>query len=99
MHDARHRRHNTEVAEGPLPPFQKFIPFAIAMEFHFRVACESVCGREEINLDRMVNDQIHGHQRIDLLWVATEARNCCTHCGQIYYCGYSREILHNNARR
>src|SRR5687767_4002694 len=99
MHDPGHGRHNAEVAEGFLPPFQKFIPFAVAMEFHFSISCERVCGREKINLDRMVNDQVHRHQRIDLPWVTTKARNCCTHCGQVHYCGYSGKILHDDTRR
>src|SRR5215207_5727498 len=98
MHDAGHGWHNAEVTEGFLPPFQKFIAFAVAMEFHFSIACERVCSREEINLDRMVNDQVHRHQRIDFPWVTTKARNGCTHCSQIHYCGYSCEILHDDAR-
>jgi hypothetical protein len=42
MHDAGHWRHNAEIGECLLPPFQKFIAFAVALEFNFGIAVERI---------------------------------------------------------
>ena len=99
MHNAGHRRHNAEVAEGFLSPFQKFIAFAVALEFHFGIAVERIGCGEEIHLHRMVNDQVNRHKRIDLLRVAAQTGNSGAHRGQVNHGGHARKILHDNAAR
>ena len=65
MDDAGHRRNNTEIREYLLPPFEKFIAFMVALEFHFCIALEGIRIGEEIHLHRVVNDQVDRHERVD----------------------------------
>ena len=73
MHNAGHRRHNAEIAESFLSPFEEFIAFTIALEFHFGIAVECIGRGEEIHLHGVVDDQVNRHKRIDLLRVAAES--------------------------
>ena len=99
MHNAGHRRHNAEIAECLLSPLEELIAFAVAQEFHFGVAVERIGCGEEINLHRVVNDQVNRHKRIDLLRVAAETCNCGAHRSQVNDGGHAREILHDNTTR
>ena len=47
--------------------------------------------------DRMIDDQIDGYNRIDLLGISTEPGHSRAHGGQINYSGHAGEILHQNA--
>src|SRR5829696_1712529 len=96
MNDARHRRDNAEIAEGPLSPFEEFIAFTVALEFHLCVAGERICGGEEIHLNGMVDDEVNRHKRVDLFRVATETCNGGAHRSEIHDCWDAGEILHND---
>ena len=97
MHNARHRRHNPEIGECLLSPLEELIAFAVALELDLGVAIERVGCGEEINLHRMVDDQINRHQRIDLLRVAAQTSDCGAHGSQVNDGGHAREILHDHA--
>src|SRR6266498_6018086 len=99
MYDPRHRRHDAEIAKCLLSPFQKFIAFAVALKFNFGVALEGILRGKEINLHRMVDDQIYWHERIDLSRITAKTGNCRAHRSKIHNRGYSREILHDDTSR
>ena len=47
----------------------------------------------------MVNDQVHGNERVDLLWIAAKACHCRAHGSQVNNCRNTGEVLHHDARR
>ena len=49
--------------------------------------------------DRVVDDEIDRHQRIDLLRIAAEHLHGVAHGGEIDHGGHAGEILHQHARR
>ena len=65
VHDADARWHEAESLEGLLPPFQKFIAFAVAFEFHVHVQAQGRGGSGEIHLHRVIDDEIDRHERLD----------------------------------
>ena len=97
--DAGHRRDDTEVAECPLSPFQEFITLTVALELDLGIAGQRVGGGEEVHLDGVVDNQVHRHERIDLLRVTAQTGYCGAHCGQVHDRRDSCEILHDDPRR
>ena len=97
--DARAGRHDAEVVERLLAPAEEFVPLAVAGEFHIDIEVEGVGRVEVVDLDRVVDHEIDGHQRIDLLGVAAEALHGGTHRGEIDDAGDAGEILQHDAGR
>ena len=75
MHDAGGGRHNLEILEGFLSPMQELVAFAIAHKFHLGVAEHGIGAAEDIDLHRMVDDQVYRHFGIDPLRIATHTRH------------------------
>ena len=99
MDDAGHRRDDAEVAEGLLAPLEELVAFAVALEFHLGVALEGIGSGEEIHLDRVVDDQVDRHERVDLLRVAAQAGDRRAHGSQVHHRRDAGEILHDHPRR
>ena len=100
MADAGAGRHDAEIVERLLAPFQEPVALAIALVFELDVLARSACGVAEIvDDDRMVDDQIDGHQRIDLLRIAAQRRHRVAHRGEIDHRRHAGEVLHQHARR
>src|SRR5688572_28772464 len=72
VHDSDIWRHAAEVIEGPLTPPQKLVSFPIPLEFHFDILFQRVRRTKEVNLHRMVDDQIDGNERIDLPGISSQ---------------------------
>ena len=52
-----------------------------------------------IDDDRMVDDEIDRHQRVDLVGIAAERGHRVAHRGEVDDRGHAGEILHQHARR
>ncbi len=65
--DAGAGRHDAEIFERALRPFQEAVALLVLLVFLFDVLLERVLVAEEIHRHRMVDDEIDRHQRIDLL--------------------------------
>jgi hypothetical protein len=96
--DAGAGRHDAEIVEGALPPFQKTITLTVALIFELDVLLEGFRRAEFIDDDGMINDEIDRHQRVDLLRVSAELRHRVPHRGKIDDGGNAGEILHQHAR-
>ena len=96
--DAGAGRHDAEVAEGLLAPFQEVVALLVAFVFELDVAREGDRRAEFVNDDRMVDDEVDGHQRVDLLRIAAERGHGVAHRGEIDHRGHAGEILHQYAR-
>ncbi len=99
MADAGAGRHDAEIVERALTPFQEAVALAVAVIFEIDIGLEGFVAAEGIDDHRMVDDQIDGHEWVDLLWVAAELQHGIAHRREIDDGWYAGEILHQNARR
>ena len=91
--------HRAEVVEGRLAPAQELVALAVALVFALHVLGEGGGGAEIVDHHRVVDDEIDGHQRVDLLRVAAELGRRIAHRRQIDHGGNAGEVLHQHARR
>ena len=64
--DAGARRHDAEIVEALGAPAQERVALGVAVILELDIAGERGAGAERIDLDRMVDHQVHRHQRVDL---------------------------------
>ena len=95
--DAGRRRHDPKTVQGLLPPAQKLIALAVALEFELRVLCECGTRSETIDLNGVVDDEVDRDQWVDGGGVTTQLVNRVAHSCQIDDGGYARKILKDNA--
>ena len=98
MDDAGARRHDLEVPERLLAPAQESVALAVALELDLGVARERVTGAEPIDLDRVVDQQLHRGQRVDLRGVAAERAHRVAHRGEVDHRRHPREVLEKDPR-
>ena len=99
MANAGAGRHDAEIVEGALSPFEEGVALAVAVILKLDIELEGLRACEEVDHDRMVDDEIDGSERIDLLRILAELRHGIAHRGQIDDGGNAGEILHQHARR
>ncbi len=99
MADAGAGRHDTEIIERTLTPFQEAVALAVAVIFEVDVDLVSFVVAEGIDDHRMVDDEIDRHERVDLLRVAAEFQHRIAHRGEINDRRHASEILHQDACR
>lgn len=96
MHDAGARRHHFEVVESALAPAQELVTLTVALVFDFDVALECVGAAEQIGDHRVVDHQVCGRQRVDLVRVAAQIGDRLAHGGQVDDARYAGEVLHHH---
>ena len=96
MHNAGAGGDYLEVVEGFLAPAQELIAFQVAFNFNAGVAGERILLAEVVHHDRVVDDQLHWRQRIDLARLAAQVDHGVTHDGQVDDCGNAGEVLEQN---
>ena len=99
MADAGARRDDAEVRKRLLAPLQKLVAFHIALKLKLDIVLESAGGAGLVNHHRVVDDQIDGCQRIDLVRIAAHGNHCIAHRRKIDHGRDAGEILHQNTRR
>ena len=99
MADAGAGRHHAEIVERALRPFEEFVALLVLPVFLVDVLLERLIVAEEGDRDRVVDDEIDRHQRIDLLGIAAEFLHGVAHGGEIDHRRHAGEILHQHARR
>ncbi len=97
MHDADAGRHDAECFECLLAPFEELVALAVALEFHVEIELERIRRAVEINLHRVVHDEIDGHKGLDDGRVATEAFYSAAHGGEVHQKRHAGEILQHDA--
>ncbi len=98
MHDPDAGRDEAESLEGLLTPLQKFVTLAVAFELHLHVQTQRLGRAGEIDLDRMIHDQIDRHERLDDFWIAAEVLHRAAHRREIDHERNAGEILEDDAR-
>ncbi len=99
MADAGVRRNKPEIVEGGLAPAQERVALDVTLEFDLGVFAKRIRRTEEIDLHRVVDDQIHGRQRIDSLGIAAEPFHRLAHRREIDHRRHACKILHQHTRR
>ncbi len=99
MADAGAGRHDAEILEGLLAPFEEAVALLVLLIFALDVLAERARVAEEVDHDRVVDDEIDGHQRVDLRRVAAELFHGVAHGREIDDGRHAGEILHQHARR
>ncbi len=99
MADAGARRHGVEIGEALRSPFEEIVALHVAVIFDLDILLECLGMAEFVDHDRVVDDQIDRHERIDLAGVAAELGDGVAHRGQIDHAGHAGEILQQHARR
>ena len=98
VHDTGSRRHHAEIIEGTLSPAQELVAFAIALEFQLGVLGHGLIVAVEIDLHRVVHNQIHRHTGIHTGWIATRAGHGTAQRGQVDNAGHAGEVLQDHTR-
>ncbi len=97
--DAGAGRHHREVRERLLAPLQELVTLLVLLVFLGDVLGERLVVTEEVDDDRVVDDEIDRHQRVDLLGIAAEVLHRVAHRREIDHRRHAGEILHQDARR
>ena len=97
--DAGAGGHDAEALQRRRTPAQELVPLDIAGVFEVHIVFIGGRVAEFIDHDRVIDDQVDRHQRIDLLRVAAQLGHRIAHGGQIDDAGHAGEILHQHARR
>lgn len=97
MADAGTRRDDAELVERFLTPAQERITLAVALEFQRDILLERVLASGDVHHDGMVDHQIDGDERIDLLRITAERDDAIAHGRQIDHGRDACEVLHQNA--
>ena len=95
--DAGARGNDGEVLEGGLAPLEEAVALAVALVFQLHVAVEGLRRAELVDDHRMVDDEIDGHERVDLARVAAEVLHGVAHGGEIHHRRNAGEVLHQDA--
>ena len=96
--DAGARRDHLEIVERLAAPFEELIALAVAVIFELDVLLEGLGSAELVDHHAVVDDEVHRHQRIDLLRVAAERKHRVAHRRQVDYGRDTGEVLHQHAR-
>ena len=97
--DAGAGRDDLEIAERLLAPFEEAVALHVALIFEDDVLLERGRRAEGVDHHAVIDDEVDGHERVDLLRVAAEARHRVAHRGEIDHRRHPGEILHQHARR
>ena len=96
--DAGAGRHDAQVAERGLRPAQQLVALAVALVLALDVDRERARAAPRVDLDRVVDDEVGGHQRVDPRRVAAEVRHRVAHRGEVDDRGHAGEVLEHDAR-
>ena len=99
MADAGAGRHDGEVVERRLAPFQEPVALGVAPVFDLDVLGEGLRRAELVDDDRVVDDEVDRHERVDLARVAAEVLHRVAHGGKVDDGRHAGEVLHQHARR
>ena len=79
VNDSRARRHDPKVVKGVRSPLQELESFVVTLELHLLIGLPRVLELCDIHLDRMVDDQVHRAEGVNLLGIASQSLHSVTH--------------------
>ena len=93
------RRHDTEIVERFLRPFEELVALAILSVLLLDVLLQCRAGAVEVDRYRMVADQIDRDQRIDLPGITAQHLHGIAHGSEIHHRRDAGKVLHQHPRR
>jgi hypothetical protein len=99
VHDTGSRWNDPEIPEGPLREFEELIAFGVALKFQRHILAEGVGGPVVIDLDRVIDHQITGHDRVDSGRVSAHPGHRVPHRREVDDTGHAGEILEHHPGR
>jgi hypothetical protein len=96
--DAGAGRHDAEIVERALAPLEEHVALHVALVLAVHVHLEGARVAELVDHHRVVDDQVHGVERVDLLRIAAQRLDPVAHRGEVDHGGHAGEILHQHAR-
>lgn len=99
MDDTRARRDNLEVVEGLGSPLQELEALSVSLEFHLFVDSSSISCAGLVDLDGVINDEVNGHEGVNLGGVSTEALHGVSHGSEIDDSRDTSEVLEDDTGR
>ncbi len=97
--DTHTGRHEREVVKRLLRPAQERVALMVPLDLALDVPRVRVAETEGIDLDRVVDDQVDRHQRIDFAGVLARTLHGRTHGGEVDHGRHTGEVLHEDASR
>jgi hypothetical protein len=88
-----------EIVERRRAPFEELVALDIALIFQRDVLLERLGSPEFVDHHRVIDDEVDGHERVDLLRIAAERLHRIAHRGEIDHGRNAGEILHQHPRR
>jgi len=98
VHDTDARRHDLERVERLHAPLQELVALAIPRELQLEILRQRFRAAREVHLHRVVDDQIHRHERLDDLRILPHPRHRRPHRREIDEQRHTREVLQHDAR-
>ena len=89
-------RHHPEVVEGPLGELEQLVALAVALELELDVELERALRAVRVDLDRVVDDQVAGHHRVDPVGVALHPAHRVPHGRQVHHARHAGEVLQHD---
>jgi hypothetical protein len=96
MHDAGIGWNDPEVVEGALSPSEELVPLAVALVVEIHIGEERHRRAEGVHLDRMIDHQLDGLQRIDPAGIAAELGHGIAHGCEVDHRRDSGKVLEQN---
>ena len=90
---------NAEVGEGGLAPLEEGKPLLVPIELDLLILVLGIGGTGDIDLDRVVNDEVNLAKRINLAWVSAVLLHGSAHRSQINHSWDACKILQYNTGR
>ena len=99
MADSLGRGNDPESFEGLLCPFQERIALTVAVVFHGDVHGKGGRGPEVVDLDRVVDDEVRRHHRVDPGRIAAHPFGGRAHGRQVHHGRNPGEVLEQDPGR
>ena len=93
------RGNNAEIVERVLAPLKECVTLEVTFVFAVNVHLERARVAEFVDHNRVVDNQINGVQRVNLLCVATQRLDAVAHRSKVNNRRNAGEVLHQNAGR
>ncbi len=93
------RRNDAEPVERLLSPSEERVPLTVAPVLPFDVGLVRVRRPEEVDLDRVIDDQVHGHERVDRGRIPAGSGDGAPHRREVDDRRHTGEVLHQDATR
>jgi hypothetical protein len=99
MADPPAGRNNGKIMESLLTPSEELVPFPVTLKLDLHILVYRIGSAVDIHLEGMVDNEMYGYLRIDLLRIPLKPGYGRSHGSQIHHTGDSSKILKENPGR